>query len=60
MIQKKKSKNASLIIVPTSLVFNWENEIIKFCPSLKVHFYYGPDRIKDIAQFNRNHLIVTT
>ena len=60
MMQKKKSKDASLIIVPTSLVFNWENEINKFCPSLKVHFYYGPDRKKDIAQFNGNHLVITT
>lgn len=47
---------ASLIVVPTSLVHNWENEIRKFAPSLKVFKYVGTQRKKvvdlaKIAQF---------
>ena len=47
---------ASLIVVPTSLVHNWENEIRKFTPSLKVFKYVGTQRKKvadlaKIAQF---------
>ncbi len=38
---------ASLIILPTSLVHNWENEINKFTPSLKVYKHVGVRRKKD-------------
>lgn len=35
---------ASLIVVPTSLVHNWENEIRKFTPSLKTYKHTGLQR----------------
>ncbi len=35
---------ASLIVLPVSLVHNWENEIRKFAPSLKVYSYTGARR----------------
>jgi superfamily II DNA or RNA helicase len=37
---------ASLIVLPTSLVHNWDNEIQKFTPSLKVFKYVGSERKK--------------
>lgn len=37
---------ASLIVMPTSLIHNWENEIRKFAPSLKVHKHVGAQRNK--------------
>ena len=37
---------ASLIVMPTSLVHNWENEIQKFAPSLKVYRHVGSLRNK--------------
>jgi len=33
-----------LVVLPPSLLFNWEQEIRKFYPSLGVHLYAGPDR----------------
>ncbi|OXB71245.1 UNVERIFIED_CONTAM: hypothetical protein H355_006713 [Colinus virginianus] len=30
-----------LIVVPTSVLLNWEREILRFCPSFKVLSYYG-------------------
>lgn len=33
-----------LIIVPTSLLYNWQREIEKFTPSLKCHVYHGSKR----------------
>lgn len=35
---------ACLIVMPTSLIHNWENEIMKFTPSLRVYKYTGPNR----------------
>jgi hypothetical protein len=35
----------SLIVVPPSLIFNWEQEIERFYPKLRVHVYRGKDRI---------------
>jgi len=37
---------ASLIVMPTSLIHNWENEIRKFAPSLKVYKHTGSLRNK--------------
>lgn len=33
-----------LVVVPPSLIFNWELEIGKFCPDLTIHVYRGKDR----------------
>ena len=42
------SQPASLIVLPTSLVHNWNNEIQKFTPSLKVYKHVGNQRKKEI------------
>ena len=36
-------KKPSLVIVPKSLLFNWENEILKFKPELTYAFHHGLD-----------------
>jgi hypothetical protein len=33
-----------LVVVPTSLLFNWEQELARFAPGLTVHTYSGGDR----------------
>lgn len=35
---------ATLIVLPTSLVHNWQAEIVKFTPSLKVYMHVGQAR----------------
>jgi len=39
-----KQQTASLIVMPTSLLHNWYNEIQKFTPSLKVYRHFGVSR----------------
>jgi len=58
--QITKSKKANLIVIPTSLLFNWENEIEKFAPSIKRYFLYGTERTKNIKKFDNYNLIITT
>lgn len=35
----------TLVILPTSLLSNWEAEIGKFAPTLSFHIFHGPDRV---------------
>jgi superfamily II DNA or RNA helicase len=37
-------KAPSLVVVPTSLIFNWVHEIARFGPALSVATWHGPDR----------------
>ncbi|WP_058300922.1 DEAD/DEAH box helicase [Gorillibacterium timonense] len=39
----------SLLICPTSVLGNWQKELERFAPSLKVHLHYGPNRLKGSA-----------
>ncbi len=50
----------SLIIMPTSLIYNWINEAKKFTPKLKVYTYTGSFREKDIAIFDKYDVVITT
>jgi superfamily II DNA or RNA helicase len=50
----------SLVILPASLVFNWESEINKFAPTLQVYRHTGPKRYKDIRLLSRFDVILTT
>ncbi|WP_061995834.1 SNF2-related protein [Clostridium sp. ATCC 25772] len=34
-------KYPSIVVAPTSLIYNWENEILKFAPNLKTCVIYG-------------------
>lgn len=59
--QKEKNKNAvHLIVVPTSLIFNWEREIEKFAPSLKLLKNYGQNRIKSVKEFEKIDVVITS
>lgn len=37
----------TLIICPTSVLGNWQKELERFAPSLKVYLHYGSNRLKD-------------
>jgi len=46
LLEKESGRvqSPSLIVVPTSLLFNWEREIERFAPGLKVLRLHGPRR----------------
>lgn len=43
-IEGKLNKHPALVVVPTSLLSNWQAEIAKFAPTLIVHIYHGAKR----------------
>lgn len=47
--QKKTPRYPHLLVVPPSLIFNWQQEVTKFCPSLTVEEYTGAHRDLDKA-----------
>jgi len=51
-------KKPSLIVMPKSLLFNWENELRKFNPALTSYTYYATTR--DLDEAVKHHLILTT
>ena len=60
---EEQMQSATLIVLPVSLVHNWENEIRKFAPALKVFVYSGARRrekssMEDII--NNYDIILTT
>jgi SNF2 family DNA or RNA helicase len=54
--QNKKT----FIVCPTSLIYNWKEELEKFAPSLKVLIVHGPERIERINGISEYDVILTT
>ncbi|WP_395783100.1 DEAD/DEAH box helicase [Aquirufa sp.] len=48
----------TLLVMPTSLLYNWEMEAKKFTPQLRVMVYSGPQREKLQAQIGKVDLIL--
>ena len=46
---QKELKQPAIIIMPNSLIFNWENELKRFAPQLSYYVYYGKNRNLDEA-----------
>ena len=53
-----KVKEPTLIVMPKSLLFNWQNELQRFAPQLEFYTYYGMQR--DMEQALSHQLILTT
>lgn len=51
---------ASLIVMPRSLLFNWEREAATFTPDLHVAIHHGATRFPEPEQFDNYDLVLTT
>jgi len=67
LLKKNKKKRPSLLVLPTSLIGNWKNELFKFAPSLKVAFAHssmtGKAQLKKLSEKNglsNIDLVITT
>lgn len=59
-LRGKPRKSPSLVVVPKSLIFNWQQEAARFAPRLRVLDHTGILRQKGHAHFGSYDLILTT
>ena len=63
LLVEKESGRAdrpSLVVAPTSLMFNWQAEAQRFAPQLKVLVLQGPERKDRFGDIARYDLVLTT
>ncbi len=57
---ERKVGRPSLVVIPTSLISNWQNEAARFAPDLKVLCLHGPRRHERFEQIGEHDLVLTT
>ena len=50
----------ALVVCPTTLMYNWQNEITKFTPSLSYNIHHGGGRSKEKLMMNGVDVLITT
>lgn len=63
LIQKAKEKDKhapNLVVCPTSVVFNWENEIQKFAPKMKCLKLAGGERKEFFKDIDKYDVVITS
>ncbi|MBK7376802.1 MAG: SNF2 helicase associated domain-containing protein [Chitinophagaceae bacterium] len=63
MLEHYKDVNGSLkaiVVCPTTLIYNWKNEVEKFTPSLSWHIHHGSTRGRSTEELQQQNIIITT
>ncbi len=62
LIESRRAEGAgpSLVVVPNSLVFNWQQEAARFTPQVRVLIHTGVKRRRDTAHYRDYDLVITT
>ncbi len=50
----------SLVVLPTSLIFNWKRETQRFAPALKVLSLHGKERAEQFDSIPEHDVVITT
>ncbi|MGE7774971.1 SNF2-related protein [Chitinophaga sp. NPDC101104] len=58
--QEKNGHATHLVVAPTSLLFNWQEELQRFAPSLSVQLHYGANRLKSADSAGDFDVVLTS
>lgn len=58
--KNQEGKLRAIVICPTTLIYNWENEIKKFTPSLRHRIHHGPQRVRKKEELEQFDVLITT
>lgn len=58
--KEQGGESNNLIVLPKSLIFNWIDEVAKFCPTLTVMVYHGSKRKLELKNFEKYDLVLST
>ena len=50
----------AIVVCPTTLIYNWQNEVKKFTPSLSFHIHHGNARSRSAEELQQHNIIITT
>ncbi|MEO7524435.1 MAG: SNF2-related protein [Ferruginibacter sp.] len=50
----------AIVVCPTTLIYNWQNEVKKFTPELTYHIHHGNARTRDAEELQKHNIIITT
>jgi non-specific serine/threonine protein kinase len=50
----------AIVVCPTTLIYNWKNEVEKFAPSLIWHIHHGSMRSRSAEDLQKHNIIITT
>ena len=59
-VQQEEPIAPSLIVTPTSVIFNWMNELNRFAPSLRVYNQTGGERDRSTKNYNEYDVVLTS
>jgi non-specific serine/threonine protein kinase len=58
--KNEKGGVLAMVVCPTTLIYNWENEIKKFTPELSYYIHHGPARAREKEKFLSHDVVITT
>lgn len=50
----------AVVVCPTTLIYNWENEIKKFTPELTYLIHHGSMRTRNVEEMQKYNVVITT
>ena len=50
----------AIVVCPTTLIYNWKNEVEKFTPTLSWHIHHGSLRSRSAEDMQKHNIIITT
>lgn len=59
-LREREGPQPSLVVAPTSVVSVWEDEAVRFAPSMKVALYHGPPKIREEVDVAGSDLTITS